>query len=558
VQEGVDFDQAVEMARASVLFTTHTPVPAGIDRFSRDLIVRYFGGYAADVGVDVDRILRIGREPQDHDGTVYNMALMGLRLSAGANGVSRLHGQVSRDMFAELWPGVEPAEVPITSITNGVHAATWVGPEMAAVYDRVLPPDWVHNPDAWRLADKITDDQIWRARGRARERLVHAVRRHVRTQGIRRGEAPGNLSWADAIFDPDALTIGFARRFATYKRATLLLSQPDRLRELLLSSDRPVQIMFSGKAHPRDDGGKNLIREIVKFSADPALRGRVVFLEDYDMGIARAMVAGCDVWLNTPRRPHEASGTSGEKAVLNGGLHASVLDGWWDEMYEPANGTRVENGFAIGGRTHHPDPAQQDAADAAALFELLERTIVPLFYDRTDGPMPRRWLASVRASLTTLGPKVLATRMVQDYTRQLYTPLAERAVRLTADGGKRALELAAWRGHLATHWQDLRIVDVQIDHAVGVLGETREVVVDVDLGEVSPQEVAVQLVHGPITADGTIREPTVVTLQPSGGGRYHGRIALDVTGEYGLTARVVPQHEDLRTWADTGLVTWAG
>ncbi len=558
VRDGLDFDQAIETARASVLFTTHTPVPAGIDRFDRGLIERYFAAYAQQVGVSLERVLQLGREPGDPEGRVYNMAVMGLRLSAGANGVSRLHGGVSREMFADLWPGVEPAEVPITSVTNGVHASTWIGPEMRAVYDRVLPPDWSHNPDAWSLASNITDDQIWRARGRARERLVHTVRGWARDQAVRRGEAAGNLAWTDSIFDPDALTIGFARRFATYKRATLLLSQPDRLRDILASTDRPVQFIFSGKAHPKDDGGKGLIRDIVHFSQDPAVRGRVLFIEDYDMRIARSMLAGADVWLNNPRRPHEASGTSGEKSVLNGGLHASVLDGWWDEMYEPANGSRAENGFAIGGRTHHPDPHQQDAADAAALFDLLERTMIPLFYDRTDGPLPRRWLARVRASLTTLGPKVLATRMVQDYATQLYTPLAQRAMRLTADGGRRALELAAWRGHLATHWGSVSISDVSIDHTVGVIGDERDVVVDVSLGPVAPEEVRVEIVHGPISADGTITDGDIVVLQEEGDGRYRTRIPLDTTGEYGLTARVVPTHEDLRSWADTGLVTWAG
>ena len=558
---GLDFEQAIETARASVLFTTHTPVPAGIDRFNRDLMTRYFSGYASAVGVSIEDVLALGREAGDEHGSVFNMAVMGLRLSAGANGVSKLHGQVSRGMFADLWPGVEPDEVPITSITNGVHASTWIGPEFAAVYDRVLPPDWSHNPEAWTHVSSVTDDQLWRARSRSRERLVHAIRGWAREQGQRRGAADSTLAWTDSIFDPDALTIGFARRFATYKRATLLLSQPERLRALLLSSDRPVQIVFSGKAHPADDGGKGLIQDIVHASGDPELRRRLIFIEDYDMGIARTMVAGADVWLNNPRRPHEASGTSGEKAVLNGGLHASVLDGWWDEMYEPAqNGT--SNGFAIGGKEHNPDPGLQDAADAAALFDVLERTIVPLFYDRADGPLPRRWLAHVRASLSTLGPKVLATRMVQDYTTELYSPLAQRAGRLTAEGGRRALELAGWRHRLATDWEGVAVDHVELDTAVGTLGDKRDVVVDVRLGNVSPDDVDVQILHGRIRADGSIVAAEVATLSPAGiadgHARYRGSMSLDVSGEYGLAARVVPRHEDLRSWADTGLVTWAG
>ncbi|MEE8601074.1 alpha-glucan family phosphorylase [Euzebya tangerina] len=556
MRDGLDFDQAIETARASVLFTTHTPVPAGIDRFDRGLMEAYFSGFAEQAGVSIEQVLKLGQEPGDDGLGVYNMAMMGLRLSAGANGVSKLHGQVSRGMFADLWPGVEPDEVPITSITNGVHASTWTGEEMTAVYDRVLSPDWSHNPEAWKLTHNITDDQIWRARGRARERLVTTARTWARQQAERRGESSSTLAWTESILDPDALTIGFARRFATYKRATLLLSQPDRLRAMLASTERPIQFIFSGKAHPKDDGGKGLIREIMKFSNEEGIRDRVLFVEDYDMAIARTMLAGCDVWLNNPRRPHEASGTSGEKSVLNGGLHASVLDGWWDEMYVPAGNLTPPNGFAIGSRTHHPDPDQQDAADAAALFDLLERIIIPTFYDRSDGPLPRRWLACVRASLTTNGPKVLASRMVQDYATELYTPVAIRAERLTADGGKRALELAAWRGHLATHWSDVSIDKVELDHRAGALGDTREVAVDVTLGSVAPEDVEVQIVHGPLNADGTIQSATVQSLK-GGNGRYSGVMDLDTSGEYGLTARVVPRHEDLRSWADTGLVTWA-
>ncbi len=560
--DGLTFDQAIETARAGVLFTTHTPVPAGIDRFPRELIEKYFGGYAEMVGVSMEEVLALGQEPGDSGYGVYNMALMGLRLSAGANGVSALHGAVSRGMFADLWPGVEVPEVPITSVTNGVHALTWTGEELAEVYDRVLPPDWGWNHESWALADTIADDQLWRARGRARERLVQAIRRWARAQALRRGEDEASLGWTDTIFDPDALTIGFARRFATYKRATLLLSQPERLRAMLTSTDRPVQFVFSGKAHPRDDGGKRLIQQLVHFSRDPEVRERLIFIEDYDMGIARTLLAGCDVWLNNPRRPHEASGTSGEKSVLNGGLHASVLDGWWDEMYQPAGGGRPANGFAIGGTADHADVGHADAADAASLYDVLERQIIPLFHERTDSRLPRRWLAHVRESIATLGPKVLATRMVQDYTTQLYVPLAQRAARLTADGGALALELASWRGRMAGSWGGVAIADVTLDEAAGTLGEAREVAVDVRLGDVDPADVEVQILHGRVRADGTIARATTTTLTPAGDGvdghvRYTGTMPLDTSGEYGLAARVVPRHDDLRSWADTGLVTWA-
>jgi len=552
---GLSFDEAVEAARAAVLFTTHTPVPAGIDVFDHDLMARYFTDFAAQCGVDLPRLLRVGQtEGTPADGP-FNMAVMGLRLSAAANGVSQLHGRVSQQMFNPLWPQIATDEVPITSVTNGVHAATWVGREMAAVYDRHLPPDWRHNPDAWRRVGEVGDDLLWRARARSRERLVQHVRALVRQQAERRGET--SLGWTDEVFDPDALTIGFARRFAEYKRGTLLLRQPDRLRALVHSSDRPVQFVFAGKAHPRDDTGKDLIRQMVRFALDdPSLRRRIVFVEDYDMGIAKTLYAGCDVWLNNPRRPHEACGTSGEKAVLNGGLHCSTLDGWWDEMYDG------ENGFAIGTAAEHGDVNQQDAADAQSLYDLLERTVVPMFHDRADGPLPRRWLARVRRSLETLGPRVLAERMVREYAQDLYVPLAERAGRLSADGYGRARALAAWRSRLRQHWNEIEIRQVDGDEGPAELGQRRESTVVVALGTLGPEDVQVELLHGAVRADGALDAPRVLALKlddpaAEGGAVYRGAFDVDQSGEYGVAVRVVPAHPDLPGWADFGLVTWA-
>ena len=555
--DGLGFDEAVESARASVLFTTHTPVPAGIDVFPRGLMDRYFTALAAECGIDMDRLMAVGQTagtPPHHD---FNMALMGLRLSATANGVSKLHGRVSREMFRPLWPGIAPDEVPITSVTNGVHAPTWVGPEMTAVYDRYLAPDWAHNPTAWDRVSEVGDDALWRARGRARERFVQRVRAWVRDQGERRGEASASLAWTAEMFDPDALTIGFARRFAEYKRGTLLLRQPERLRALLMSTDRPVQIVFAGKAHPRDELGKDIIRQIVHFSADEELRRRIVFVEDYDMALASVLYQGVDLWLNNPRRPHEACGTSGEKAVLNGALHCSTLDGWWDEMYDG------ENGFAIGAAASHHDTAQQDAADAQALFDLLERTVVPAFYDRAEGPLPRRWLARVRRSLATLAPQVLATRMVSEYTSRLYVPIAERAQRLAADDHKRARLLAGWRSHVARAWPSVGVREVQGEYGTAGIGERRQVDVLVDLGDLTPNDVQVELLHGAVRADGGLDAPTVTILEPTGemegrSHRYTGSFTCDVSGEYGLSVRIVPRHDDLLTWTSTGLVAWAG
>lgn len=562
VEDGLSFDEAIASARAAVVFTTHTPVPAGIDVFPRSLMERYFEGLAHECGVPMDRLMAIGQPDGADPQSAFNMAVMGLRLSACANGVSKLHGRVSRVMFSGLWPGIEASEVPITSVTNGVHAATWVGPEIAGVYNRYLPPDWPHNPAAWSRVAEIGDEVLWRARGRARERMIQHIRACIRAQRERHGEPASSLAWTDEIFDPDALTVGVARRFAEYKRGTLLLRQPERLRALLESTERPVQFVFAGKAHPRDDLGKKLIRDLVHYSSDPQIRGRIAFVEDYDIELARVLYQGCDLWLNNPRRPYEACGTSGQKAVLNGALHCSTLDGWWDEMYDG------ENGFAIGGVDEHADPGQQDAADAQVLFDLLERTVIPMFYSRAEGPLPRRWLGRVRRSIATLGPRVLATRMVVEYANVLYSPVAERARRLTADGNQRARALAAWRAQLAAYWSGVRVLEVADDGGVAEIGERRELGVTVRLGALTPDDVRVELLHGAVRADGLIPSPHVETLtldgeappeEPSDGGVYRYRVSFDlaVSGEYGLTLRIVPHHDDLMSWADTGLVTWA-
>ena len=371
---GLSFEEAVAAVRRGGIFTTHTPVPAGIDRFPRPLMERYFGSWAEECGVTLDALMALGHEPGEAPDAPFNMAVMGLRLAGRANAVSRLHAEVSRRMFASV-------DVPIDAITNGVHAPTW-------------------GPSGESLPD-LDDEKLWEFRSAGRERLVAFV-------GDRRA----------AALDDDVLTIGFARRFAAYKRATLLLSQPDRLRALLLSADRPVQLVFAGKAHPADQEGKELIRRVAALARQGEMRGRMAFVEDYDIGVARALLQGCDLWLNTPRRPQEACGTSGMKAVLNGALHCSVLDGWWDEMFDG------ENGWAIPSAEGEPDLARRDQIEAAALFDLLEGDIVPLFYERDDKDLPRRWLARVRASLGSLVPRVTADRMVREYVERFYEPAA--------------------------------------------------------------------------------------------------------------------------------------
>ncbi|MGH9182488.1 MAG: alpha-glucan family phosphorylase [Acidimicrobiales bacterium] len=552
---GLGFADAIEATRSSTVFTTHTPVPAGIDRFPRTLMERYFGSWAVACGVTVDQLMALGHEPGEPADAPFNMAVMGLRLAGRANAVSALHGDVSRRLFASLWPGAPTHEVPIQAVTNGVHPHTWVMPEMDDLLTRYVLPGW-HQAGAerWaRIAD-VGDDELWRVLEQGRERLVTLVRRHLRGSLADRGAGSSDTAWCDQVLDPKALTIGFARRFATYKRATLLLSQPERLRALLTDGDRPVQLVFAGKAHPADDQGKEMIRQIVAFSADPAIRHRLVFLDDYDLAVARALYRGADVWLNTPRRPLEACGTSGMKAALNGALNCSVRDGWWDECFDG------ENGWAISSAEGVDDLGRRDQLEADSLFALLEDHVVPLFYERTHGPVPRRWVRRVKASLASLGPRVSASRMIRDYVAQLYEPTAARADQLAATGHRRARALTAWRARVAAAWPSVRIDGVETDPSAPDLGQEREVHAVVALGALDDEDVAVQLLHGPVGQHEELDRPTAVPMVCAGVDgvrlRYRGSFACDRPGRYGFTLRVVPAHPDLVTPLEMGLVTW--
>ena len=550
--EGLTVPEAIEAVRASTVFTTHTPVPAGIDQFPRQLMERYFAGWAQGCGLTIDDLMSLGHAPGDSADDPFNMAVLGLRLSGKANGVSKLHGVVSRQMFGKLWPGVPAEEAPITSVTNGVHARTWVSQDLNEVLERRVLPEWPEaGEERWSHLADAPADELWRIRNQGRERLVTFIRDRLRASALARGE--GDVEWCAEAFDPTALTLGWARRFATYKRPTLLLAQSERLRQLITDTERPVQIVFAGKAHPADDLGKQMIKEIVQACRDPELRGRIAFIEDYDMAVARMLFQGCDVWLNTPRRPLEACGTSGMKAALNGVINCSILDGWFDEFHDG------RNGWAIATSDRHEDLARRDEAEGSSLFDILESQILPLFYDRPRGPTPHRWIARVKSSLISLGPSVSASRMVRDYVEDIYEPLARRATALAADDRTRARSLATWRAATTGAWPDVRILSVETDDAPAVLGATRRVTAQVVLGQLSPDDVEVQLVHGPVGPDGELQpNPTIVAMTPSG---ENGTTAWEATmvcaaaGRYGYTVRVVPHHPDLGSFAELGLVT---
>jgi starch phosphorylase len=486
---------------------------------------------------------------------VFNMAVMGFRLAQRANGVSKLHGHVSREMFNGLWPAFDESEVPISSITNGVHAPTWVAREIFDLAETQGADRTSDDTDAfWNAVDKVSGADIWAVKRVLRGRLVQDARKRLRASWQQRGAATAELGWIDNALDPDVLTIGFARRAASYKRLTLMMRDPERLKRLLLDPERPVQLVIAGKAHPADDGGKKLIQDIVRLSDDPEIRHRIVFLPNYDIAMAQPLYPGCDVWLNNPLRPYEACGTSGMKAALNAGLNLSVLDGWWDEWYDGSNGWAIPTADGV------EDVDHRDDLEAAALYDLIENDVAPRFYDIDGDGVPVRWLEMVRHTLKSLGPKVLATRMVRDYVRQLYMPATTTAHRLNADYAG-AAALASWKKKVREGWASVRVEHVE-SSGVGdapEIGDTMTVRAFVSLGTLSPDDVDVQLVHGTITSEDQLVDTAVESLQladtyEGGRCRFDGQHVLHHSGAFGYTVRIIPRNELLASPAELGVV----
>ena len=607
-ERGLSFDEAIEVCRAGTVFTTHTPVPAGIDRFDRELIRQHFDD---DPLLPIDRVLALGAETYPGgDPGVFNMAVMGMRLAQRVNGVSRLHGEVSRAMFAGLWPGFDTSEVPIGSITNGVHTPTWVAPEIGGL----LAPGGMPSPQAalaaggdWDRASVAPPAEIWAARHELRARLVAETRRRLRASWQQRGASEAELTWTDELLDENVLTIGFARRVPSYKRLTLMLTDPVQLARLLNDPERPVQIIVAGKAHPADDGGKALIQQMVQYTDTPDVRRRIVFLPDYDMAMSHTLVQGCDVWLNNPLRPLEACGTSGMKAAMNGGLNLSVRDGWWDEWYDGGNGWEIPSADGVA------DVTRRDELEAQALYELIGKSVAPLFYERDADGIPQGWVDRIRHAMRSLGPKVQAERMVREYVTELYVPAAASSRTLAGvDGFGPARELAAWKQRVIAAWPQVRIEHVESEPTGSAgqrLGSALDVRVSVALGELTRDDVTVEVVYGRPDEDDQIVQPGYITLtaeppapavsavpasavaasigaatagpdtaaaatagaaaagaetaevyavpaDPPGVVRYSGEVPLDRPGPFGYTVRVLPSHPLLDSRAELGLVTY--
>lgn len=549
---------ALEMIRKTTIFTTHTPVPAGIDQFPEYMMQTYFGDFARETGLAWNEFMALGRLESQDQSSAFNMMSLALNMSYRANGVSRLHGKVSRRMVQRGWPDVPVDEVPIASITNGVHTRSWLSQEMSELYDRYLGPNWASQPadqSIWERIEHIPDEELWRTHERRRERLVAAARRRLAKQLTQRGALDHEIHAAREILNPATLTIGFARRFAPYKRATILLREPERLKRLLTSTTRPVQLIIAGKSHPNDQAGKDLIREIIHFANQPELRRRIVFLEDYEISLARSLVQGVDLWLNTPRRPMEACGTSGMKVVVNGGLNASILDGWWDEAYAR------DRGWAIGSGEEYTDAALQDQIESDALYDLLEEEIVPLFYDRGPDGLPRGWIDRMKSSMRALCPKFNANRMIREYTERFYLPAIADCDRMSTNA-EALSSYVTWKDHIRANWNQVSITKVEPLNGPRVsVGQSVDVTATINLGALAPRDVRVELYFGKLDNTDQVIEASSIALsevKELGNGLYSftGTTSRKRSGRYGYTVRVLPAHHGMAHPWEMRLVRW--
>ncbi len=553
-----DFATAAEAVKAGTCFTTHTPVPAGNDSFPPAMIEQYLGGYISQLGIDRAQFYALGRQHPADNAEPFGMTVLALKLANTSNGVSKLHGSVSRKMWNDIWPTLPTNEVPIGSITNGVHTQSWLAPEMGKLFERYLGVQWDAKPvdfAVWKKVDSIPDAELWRTHSKCREKLIGFARHRLKMQLTRRGAPPSEIHAAEEVLDPEALTIGFARRFATYKRGDLIFRDAERLSRLLNEAKRPVQFIFAGKAHPKDTGGKELIARVVQQARKAEFRKHVVFIEDYDMNVARHLVHGVDVWLNNPRRPLEASGTSGMKVSVNGGLNCSILDGWWVEGYDG------DNGWAIGAGEEYTDLTYQDEVESRLLIELVERDVMPMFYQRDGEGLPRAWLRRMKRAISTQVPVFNTNRMVEEYFETCYLPSHHRSQTLSANGLKPAGELAEWRRKIGQSWNQIRIESVQAPTTeILRVGADLAVSAQVNLGTLTPADVDVQLCSGLLDSMGQIvdaKATSLVATTANGSSvTYTGSMTCQASGQFGFTVRVLPKHANLPHSYEPSLVTW--
>ncbi|MDR1577350.1 MAG: alpha-glucan family phosphorylase [Deltaproteobacteria bacterium] len=556
---GLSFDAAREVVQASTVFTTHTPVPAGNDTFHPELARSYLEDYGKELGISWPVLLGYGRVNPRDDNEPFGVTPLSLRLAAHANGVSKLHGLVSRRMWQSIWPKTPVEDTPIDSVTNGIHVSSWASREIARLYSRYLGQDWKEDPDPehiWQFISQIPLSELWRAHCHCRERLIAFARRALFRQLKSQGAPASSLQRAMEIFSPDTLTIGFARRFATYKRATLLFSDPERLDKILNHPERPIQLIVAGKAHPQDNDGKAFIKKIIHFSREKRFANRVLFIENYNIFLGNLLTSGCDVWLNNPRRPLEACGTSGMKALANGVLNLSILDGWWDEGYAP------QYGWAIGNGEEEPNQQLQDLTESQSLYNLLERQVAPSFYTRTADGIPLAWCEMMRSSIRDLVPQFSSHRMVRDYYERFYRQSSDRYNALISNNFQVATEQAAWRQKLMTSWNDLAILELHGESdGVKTVGESVIVKAKAQLGGLAPADVTVEVYYGTMDHQGEFVDREILPMTAVGQENdlwlYQAKIDCVKTGRFGFTARITPSRDKLGNPFVMGLVTWA-
>ncbi|MBU2447504.1 MAG: alpha-glucan family phosphorylase [Bacteroidetes bacterium] len=554
----LNFREAMQIGYLSSVFTTHTPVPAGIDIFSSELVEKYFRHFREELGLSYDDFMRLGNLDSLPTNS-FNMAHLAMKMSGNINGVSELHSKVSRNMWSFGWKGIPVDEIPIRFITNGVHIRSNISHDIDDLYIRYLGDSWINNPvdfSVWNKINKIPDIELWRTHERRRERLVAFARENLQKQLIRQGAPNSEIMKASEVLDPNALTIGFARRFATYKRATLIFKDLTRLKRILLNEERPAQLIFAGKAHPQDEEGKKLIKDIYILSKDPQLRRKIVFLENYDLNIARYLVQGCDIWLNTPRRPLEASGTSGMKSVANGGLQLSILDGWWCEGY------KAELGWSIGLGEEYTETKYQDDVEANLLYQLLEDEVVPLFYKRGSDNLPREWIGKMKNSLKDLTAFFNSNRMVQQYLTEFYDPIMTIREKYSKDKWTKIKEFVNWKNKIESVWSNVKVEKIKSKSEGEIsVGQNLAIQCDVFLGEIDPSEVSVEIFFGKLNGTEEIHHGQITAMAHSkkldnGWRLFKGEIPNTKSGLMGYTIRVLPKHEMMTHKFETGLIYW--
>ena len=561
-EEGLSLDEATEIVRGSTVFTTHTPVEAGIERFPRDLMEYYFTSFIKRTGMPWSQFWELGRKEGSEDKTFY-MATFALKMAHMSNAVSHVHEEVSKRMWRDVWKGFNISDIPIGHITNGAHTLSYISPRMQALFDTYLG-DWTNNitsPETWEKIRDIPDSLLWETRYELKQRIINFLREYLSQHWLKYGYTK---TWREEFFskiNPAALMIGFARRFAPYKRADMLMSDLDRLDRILNHPTRPVHIIIAGKAHPNDGMGKSLIKKVIDVCRDERFRGKIFFIEDYDINTARRLFQGVDVWLNTPRRPYEASGTSGEKVVANGVLNLSISDGWWSEGYDGTNGWTI--GPVV--RGYSPERMNSDEEDSQSLFALLENSVIPTFYSREISGLPEKWISMIKRSLQTLMPRFNTHRMLLEYYHNMYLPTASREHELYKYAHKLARELADWKRKIPMRFSSLRLLDASIE---GIHGDTvfvdQPLIVNarIDPGKVEPEEILVELIIGKKDGYEFAETPDCVPLKIAGRASdgtlmYSAEYIIRHNGPHYYGIRVLPYHKNLAAKQDTGLVLWA-